>query len=137
LSWTAPITQYSSLPAGHFVAAPAITQYSSLPAHVVAAPAISYAHHVEAPAAVQIVHSAPLVKQVVAAPQTIIAAPNTIVPAPLAYASPLAVAHAPVVVAKAAASYTAVNRGAVHTAPLPGHDVSQTSLNLAPAPGTL
>ena len=36
-----------------------------------------------------------------------------------------------------AASYTAANRGSVHTAPLPGHAVSQTSLNLAPAPGTL
>jgi hypothetical protein len=35
------------------------------------------------------------------------------------------------------ASYTAANRGSVHTAPLPGHAVSQTSLNLAPAPGTL
>jgi Cuticle protein len=28
------------------------------------------------------------------------------------------------------------NRGAVHTAPLPGHAVSQTSVNVAPAPGT-
>jgi len=52
-------------------------------------------------------------------------------------ASPYA-AHvaAPVVPLPHAASYTAANRGSVHTAPLPGHAVSQTSLNLAPAPGT-
>jgi hypothetical protein len=34
------------------------------------------------------------------------------------------------------ATYNAVTRGAVHQAPLEGHAVSQTSLNLAPAPGT-
>lgn len=46
-------------------------------------------------------------------------------------------APAVVPVAKVAASYTAATRGAVHTAPLEGHAISQTSLNLAPAPGTL
>lgn len=49
-------------------------------------------------------------------------------------------AHAPAVVVAApapAASYTAATRGAVHQAPLEGHAVSQTSLNLAPAPGTV
>jgi len=53
-------------------------------------------------------------------------------------AAPVAYAAAPVVHAPVAhgASYTAANRGSVHTAPLPGHAVSQTSLNLAPAPGT-
>ncbi|XP_039450935.1 adult cuticle protein 1-like [Culex pipiens pallens] len=35
------------------------------------------------------------------------------------------------------ASYVAANRGSVHAAPLPGHLISQKSLNLAPAPGTL
>ena len=35
-----------------------------------------------------------------------------------------------------AASYTAANRGSVHTAPLIGHVVSQKSINTAPAPGT-
>lgn len=63
-----------------------------------------------------------------------------------AYHAPLSVAHhvaapwahpAVVPVAKVAASYTAATRGAVHTAPLEGHAISQTSLNLAPAPGTL
>ncbi|XP_070499324.1 adult cuticle protein 1-like [Chironomus tepperi] len=44
--------------------------------------------------------------------------------------------HAPVAALPHAATYTAANKGSVHTAPLPGHTVSQTSLNLAPAPGT-
>lgn len=45
----------------------------------------------------------------------------------------------PAVVALAPApGATAVSatRGAVHVAPLPGHSVSQTQLNLAPAPGS-
>lgn len=57
-------------------------------------------------------------------------------PAPLAYAyaapAPLTVAAIP-----GEARYTAINRGALHDAPLPGHALSQTSLNLQPAPGTL
>lgn len=61
--------------------------------------------------------------------------------APISYAAHVAAPWAPAVVAapvvKLGASYTAANRGSVHTAPLPGHAVSQTSLNLAPAPGTL
>uniref|UniRef100_A0A182IUQ6 Uncharacterized protein n=2 Tax=Anopheles atroparvus TaxID=41427 RepID=A0A182IUQ6_ANOAO len=46
---------------------------------------------------------------------------------------------APAVVALApppAATSVSVTRGAVHVAPLPGHTVSQTQLNLAAAPGT-
>ena len=42
-----------------------------------------------------------------------------------------------VVAAPGPATYQAITRGAVHTAPLEGHSVSQTSLNLEPAPGTL
>lgn len=46
--------------------------------------------------------------------------------------------HAPVIVAaEPAATYVAANRGSVHTAPLPGHAISATSLNLDPAPGAL
>ncbi|XP_070498593.1 adult cuticle protein 1-like [Chironomus tepperi] len=91
-----------------------ITQYSSYPAaHYAHAPAISYAAHVAAP--------------YVAAPY--VAAPYVAAP----------YVHAPVAKVVAlphAATYTAANKGSVHTAPLPGHTVSQTSLNLAPAPGT-
>ncbi|CAD6999771.1 adult cuticle protein 1 [Ceratitis capitata] len=49
--------------------------------------------------------------------------------APLA--APLALGHG-----HGAGVYVAKTRGAVHTAPLPGHINSATSLNLAPAPGT-
>lgn len=34
-------------------------------------------------------------------------------------------------------NYVAATRGAVHTAPLPGHSQSASSINLEPAPGTL
>lgn len=51
-------------------------------------------------------------------------------------ASPAVVAPG-VVVAKPSASFTAATRGAVFQAPLEGHAVSQTALNLAPAPGTV
>uniref|UniRef100_A0A182MZ31 Uncharacterized protein n=1 Tax=Anopheles dirus TaxID=7168 RepID=A0A182MZ31_9DIPT len=50
-------------------------------------------------------------------------------PAPAAPAV-VAVAPAP------AATAVSATRGAVHVAPLPGHSVSQTQLNLAAAPGT-
>lgn len=49
-----------------------------------------------------------------------------------------AVVPVPIVVAPAhGAVYTAINRGTVHQVPLPGHAISQTHLNLAPAPGTV
>uniref|UniRef100_T1E7R7 Putative cuticle protein n=1 Tax=Anopheles aquasalis TaxID=42839 RepID=T1E7R7_ANOAQ len=56
-------------------------------------------------------------------------------------AAPAVVAVAPAAPAPAPApepTATAVSatRGAVHVAPLPGHSVSQTQLNLAPAPGS-
>ncbi|XP_052866217.1 adult cuticle protein 1-like [Anopheles cruzii] len=55
----------------------------------------------------------------------------TLVLAP-APAAPAVVALAPA----PAATAVSATRGAVHVAPLPGHSVSQTQLNLAPAPGT-
>jgi Cuticle protein len=45
-------------------------------------------------------------------------------------------AHAHAVAPAHGATYTAKTRGAVHTAPLAGHVLSQTSVNVAPAPGT-
>ncbi|CAO1423033.1 unnamed protein product [Diamesa hyperborea] len=62
---------------------------------------------------------------------------STVAHAPWAHQAVIAapaVVHAPI---GHAATYTAANRGSVHTAPLPGHALSQASLNLAPAPGTL
>lgn len=77
--------------------------------------ALPYAAHIAAPAALPYAYASHnlLAHNVVAAP------------------------HAAIAVAPLGAGYTAATRGAVHTAPLPGHAVSQTSLNLAPAPGTL
>uniref|UniRef100_A0A182QIS8 Uncharacterized protein n=1 Tax=Anopheles farauti TaxID=69004 RepID=A0A182QIS8_9DIPT len=56
---------------------------------------------------------------------TLLLAPGPVAPAVVAVAAP-----AP------AATAVSATRGAVHVAPLPGHSVSQTQLNLAPAPGT-
>ncbi|XP_055685547.1 adult cuticle protein 1-like [Lutzomyia longipalpis] len=68
------------------------------------------------------------------------AAPYHWTGAPLAYTAPLAyAAHtyaAPALIAHEG-SYVAANRGSVHVAPLPGHINSASSINLAPAPGTL
>ncbi|XP_062548538.1 adult cuticle protein 1-like [Armigeres subalbatus] len=58
------------------------------------------------------------------------AAQTSVVPTAYAYQPAVAV------VAQKEARYLAANRGAVHDAPLPGHAVSQKSLNLEPAPGT-
>lgn len=52
-------------------------------------------------------------------------------PAAYALPSPIAIAIAP-----APATYTAINRGTIHTAPLPGHVESAASVNLEAAPGT-
>ncbi|XP_053958381.1 adult cuticle protein 1-like [Anastrepha ludens] len=51
-----------------------------------------------------------------------------------AIAAPIAVSHA---LGTGPGVYVAKTRGAIHTAPLAGHINSATSLNLAPAPGTL
>lgn len=109
-----PYSAWAHAPALH---AP-ITQYSSWPAvhaHAYAPAAISYAHHV-------------------AAPHHVAVAPHHVVAAPVHHAYASHVVAAPV--HHHGATYTAANRGSVHTAPLPGHIASQTSLNLAPAPGT-
>jgi Cuticle protein len=102
-----------------------IIQYAGLPypyvahphAHVV--PAITQYSHVDYTAVPAAVH--------VAAPW----------PYHVAYPHvPIVVAAPAVAVAKAPATYTAQTRGSLHTAPLEGHEVSQTSLNLEPAPGS-
>lgn len=104
---------YSAYPYG----TPGIGQYSSV--NVAAYPyaahsVLPYAAHVAAPVALPYAYASHnvLAHNVVAAP------------------------HAAVALAAHGAEYKAITRGAVHTAPLPGHAVSQTSLNVAPAPGT-
>uniref|UniRef100_A0A1I8NYV3 Adult cuticle protein 1 n=1 Tax=Stomoxys calcitrans TaxID=35570 RepID=A0A1I8NYV3_STOCA len=51
--------------------------------------------------------------------------------------APSVAVHAPVIVPEVQGSYVAQTRGAVHTAPLPGHTNSVASINVAPAPGTI
>lgn len=76
-------------------------------------------------------------------------APVTTIAASVAH-SPIALGHsqlvaspfvrtvaAPIAIAAAEGNYLAATRGAVHSAPLPGHLQSAQSLNLEPAPGTL
>ncbi|XP_065083803.1 adult cuticle protein 1-like [Ochlerotatus camptorhynchus] len=65
------------------------------------------------------------------APAVTYAAHASVVPTAYAYQPAVAV------YAQKEARYLAANRGAVHDAPLPGHTVSQQSLNLEPAVGTL
>jgi hypothetical protein len=72
------------------------------------------------------------IHQIAHAPTAVAQAPSHVWAAPAIKTWVSPVVHA----IPAAASYTAANRGSVHTAPLPGHAISQTSLNLAPAPGT-
>ncbi|XP_063709281.1 adult cuticle protein 1-like [Culicoides brevitarsis] len=153
-----PITQFSSIPESKIVAtyaaqAPVIAY--SAPTVYQAAPQVAYhsepAHYTKYVAAPE-VYSAKVV-----APEVYSAKVVAPAPAPLAYttkvvAAPVAYEAAKVVAAPVAyeatkyvsapiahievegeAKYTAINRGAVHEAPLPGHKLSQTSLNLAPA----
>ncbi|XP_063709080.1 adult cuticle protein 1-like [Culicoides brevitarsis] len=162
LVYSAPSVAYQAAPltyatnyATKYVASPAITQYSSVPerkyltTYAAQAPVVTYsaptvyqsAPVYAEPTYTKYVAAAPLAytTKVVAAPAPLTYATKVVAaPAPLAYTTK--VVAAPVVAAPVAytavqeeAKYTAVNRGAVHEAPLPGHTLSQTSLNLAPA----
>ncbi|XP_075152748.1 adult cuticle protein 1-like [Haematobia irritans] len=92
--------------------------YSAVSSPVVASPWAPWGHAVvDVPA---VVHHANVYHSVVHHP-----------------AAPSVEVHAPVVVAAAEGSYVAQTRGAVHTAPLPGHTNSVANINLAPAPGTV
>ncbi|XP_065083801.1 adult cuticle protein 1-like [Ochlerotatus camptorhynchus] len=62
----------------------------------------------------------------------VVEATHVVAPAATVFAQP-----AVAVVAQQEARYVAANRGAVHDAPLAGHTVSQQSLNLEPAAGTV
>uniref|UniRef100_A0A0K8V4P4 Adult cuticle protein 1 n=1 Tax=Bactrocera latifrons TaxID=174628 RepID=A0A0K8V4P4_BACLA len=82
--------------------------------------------HAHAPAAVIAAASPPIA---IASHAAAIAAPSVAVHAPAV----AAVAHGGVV---AGGAYVAKTRGAVHSAPLPGHIASVANVNVAPAPGT-
>lgn len=141
-----PITQYSSIPASTVLHTPGSVEVRSI-AH--AAPTYEYVRSAPVVAhapAVELVRSA-YTPTVYSAPHvyspTVYAAPSVRYAAPaveyVRHAAPVVetveVRSAPAVatVIPHEAKYTAANLGAVHEAPLPGHALSQTSLNLAPA----
>ena len=85
-----------------------------------AVPSVYSAHHaVPSVYAAQSVHGVPSVY-----------ARTAVVASPAVYTSPAVYA------AHGGATYTAATRGAVHTAPLVGHAISRSNINLAAAPGT-
>ncbi|XP_014086889.2 adult cuticle protein 1 [Bactrocera oleae] len=90
----------------------------------------SIAAYASPPAAVQVPSVAVQVPSVaVQVPSVAVQAPSVAVHAPAV----AAVGHAGLV---AGGAYVAKTRGAVHSAPLPGHISSVANLNVAPAPGT-
>ncbi|XP_063697554.1 uncharacterized protein LOC134828504 [Culicoides brevitarsis] len=116
------------------LALPAVSQYSSIPASTLIAsqslPILTYNRplaYINKPAilplAAPLTYNRPLVYSNLIATPKIIAAPKIIAPAPITTYTAI----------PGQAKYTAWNRGALHQAPLPGHGLSQTSLNLAPA----
>ena len=116
-----------SYDSGAYIAYPAITQYSSYPLTAIHAPALTYA------AAPALTYAAAPALTYAAAPALSYAA----APAAIAYTNQIATPyHYAAHVVPAEATYTAATRGSIHTAPLPGHAASQTSLNTLPAPGT-
>ncbi|XP_011191963.1 adult cuticle protein 1 [Zeugodacus cucurbitae] len=99
---------------------------------------------VSGPLAVPIAAHAPAAVIAAASPAIVAAAPGIVAAAPgiVAAHGPSVAVHAPsaVAVAHGAAAhggaYVAQTRGAVHSAPLPGHISSVANVNVAPAPGT-
>lgn len=78
-------------------------------------------------------HSSGQVVEVRVVPEVVRSAPSHEAwSAPVARSAPVHYAKA----APASAKYTAVNRGSLHEASLPGYAVDQTSVNLEAAPGT-
>ncbi|XP_055593810.1 cuticle protein 16.5-like [Uranotaenia lowii] len=136
---TAPVATYAAAPVAYAAAPAAVATYAAphttyvqqnVAPRYVAAP-VAYTAAV-APAAA-VTYSAD--SEVVETSSVVAAAPAAVVAA----APAVAIAHQPAVavVAQQEARYVAANRGAVHEAPLAGHAVSQQSLNLEPAAGTL
>ncbi|XP_058825902.1 cuticle protein 16.5-like [Topomyia yanbarensis] len=105
----APIA-YAAAPHTTVVQSNVVPKYAA-PVAYAAAPALTYSS---------------VDSTVVEAAPAIVAQPATVVAQP-----------AVAVVAQPEARYLAANRGSVHDAPLPGHTVSQQSLNLEAAAGTV
>ncbi|KAK7873612.1 hypothetical protein R5R35_009302 [Gryllus longicercus] len=114
--------------------------YTALTAPALAAPYALGAHGLAAPYAAAVAAPYALGVHGLAAPYAAgVAAPYAAaVHAPVAVAAPAVsyAAHASYA-APIGAAYKAVTRGAVHTAPLPGHAIGSAHVNVQPAPGTL
>jgi hypothetical protein len=132
-STNAGFVSYAGLP---YAASPLLTR---------AVPAISQFSHVDynaIPAAYPVAtsyaaHAVPAISQYSHVDYTAVPSAVHLASPYVAYSAPLAYHSAPAtILAKAPATYTAQTRGAIHTAPLEGHELSQTSLNVEPAPGT-
>ncbi|KXJ83798.1 hypothetical protein RP20_CCG001382 [Aedes albopictus] len=150
-----------SVPLAYSAPHTTVVQQNVAPRYISTVPVTSYAAAPVTYAAAPVTYAAAPVTYT--APHTTVVQSN-VVPryvAPVAYAAPSVVAYnsvdsevveathvaAPVatvvaqpavaVVAQKEARYVAANRGAVHDAPLAGHTVSQQSLNLEPAAGTV
>nr|XP_014086889.1 adult cuticle protein 1-like [Bactrocera oleae] len=102
-------------------ASPSYATYASPSIAAYASPSV--AAYASPPAAVQVPSVA------VQVPSVAVQVPSVAVHAPAV----AAVGHAGLV---AGGAYVAKTRGAVHSAPLPGHISSVANLNVAPAPGT-
>uniref|UniRef100_A0A182PW88 Cuticle protein n=1 Tax=Anopheles epiroticus TaxID=199890 RepID=A0A182PW88_9DIPT len=116
------------LAATALVAEGSVIPLALAPGYAIAAPAglaIPGATVIQSNPAPTVVHAltAPIVVDSNGTP-TLLLAPSPVGPAVVA------LAPAP------GATAVSATRGAVHVAPLPGHSVSQTQLNLAPAPGS-
>ncbi|XP_062552616.1 adult cuticle protein 1-like [Armigeres subalbatus] len=124
---------------------------ATVPVTYAAAPVATYAAAPVAPIAYAAPHTTVVQSNVVpryVSPVAYAAAPSVVaynsVDSEIVEASQVATPVATVVaqpavavVAQKEARYVAANRGAVHDAPLAGHAISQQSLNLEPAAGTL
>lgn len=134
---SAPAISYQSVvtsPVAYSYSAPA--QYVKYAAPAPAPQVGVYADHYSQKAAPVVYQAAPA-----PAPVYYSAPAPHVYSAPVIYKSapaPVIVKQAPVIVkaVQEEAKYTAINRGSLHEAPLPGHAYSQTSVNLEPAPGT-
>ncbi|XP_055643873.1 adult cuticle protein 1-like [Toxorhynchites rutilus septentrionalis] len=78
-----------------------------------------------------LIHAAPWAHAIAPAPAISYAAHASVIPTTIVQQPAIAV------IAQKEGRYLAATRGAIHDAPLAGHAISQQSLNLAPAPGTL
>ncbi|XP_065083800.1 adult cuticle protein 1-like [Ochlerotatus camptorhynchus] len=117
-----PVTTYAAAPVAYSAPHTTVFQSSVVPRY---ASPVAYA-------ASPVAYAASPVLAYNSYDSDVVEATHVVAPAATVFAQP-----AVAVVAQQEARYVAANRGAVHDAPLAGHTVSQQSLNLEPAAGTV